>query len=77
MIDIDHLGRRPTGDDTLVGENGHAACQPAQGIKIVGHHDDGKAKFLLQHFDQLDKVFAAIRVESGRRLVQHQQLRLQ
>lgn len=77
MFDREHFSRRTTGNDTLLGEHCHARCQSRQCIEIVGDHHDGEPQIFLQDSKQLDKVVGKIRIETGRRFVKHQQLRLQ
>lgn len=77
MVNCGYLCCRTTGDDALVGKHGQARGEAGQRLGIMRHHDDRETEFLLQHPEQFDEVFAAVRVETRGGLVEDEQLRLQ
>ena len=77
MIDGQHLVWRPVGNDTLFGQDSDMRRQSGQGVEVVRHHDHGETEFGLQGAKQLDEVAGHVRVQSGGRLVKHQEFRFQ
>jgi hypothetical protein len=70
MLAGKHRCHRPFGDDLAVGECGNAVAHRVEAIKVVGDHEDGKAKRLLQGTDQRVEFPGRDRIKSGGRLVE-------
>jgi hypothetical protein len=63
--------------DTLLSQYGNTVCKRCERIQIMRHQQHGQTQFLAQLACQPDKAFGSIRVKTGGRLIEKQQLRLQ
>src|SRR2546425_6474465 len=70
---LDQLSRRVERDDAALVDDRDAVAEDLGLVEVMGGEDDGRAAFL-DAANQLPEVSASLRIESGRRLVEEENL---